>query len=632
MKAMMKKNINKEILFERVYVETPVDTDGDGKYDLIAVYIRRPASTLHGEKVPVIYVANPYMLSCNEDWYIPHNVNQEVKIYPAQSIDEADVLYDFSKEPIYTVAEHRKSRGCAETSPCLEEVELEGINPIYDYFNEKGYACVFCGGLGTRGSEGFTLTGSREEILAFRSVIDWLCGRCRAFTNKTDNIEIKANWCTGKVAMSAKSYLGTMCIGVAATGVEGLETIIPEAGISNWYSYYRYNGLTVPALNWQGDDLDILAKYCFSRAKDPDDYENIKEAYARQLEKLLIDEDRDSGNYNRFWDQRNYLKQIGNFKASVFIIHGLNDWNVKTNQCIPLFQALEKQGVERKLLLHQGEHVYVYNLKDAGVLAMLERWLDHYLKGIDNGAEKEPKVLVESNTDQSRWFTSDTWPPAGWSYADFPLRSTDGQKVSVIVDDLTKTAYDKTSDNQKEWLDQLVLAEDKDASYRCRFFWNPWETAASNQTAVCTDDELRISGTIRVAFDAAIDKKTAILSAMLVDIGTDFRITAEQVPVDTDDTFVFGTETSPSAYKVISRGWLNAQNRTCLWSKEEITAGQIYHYDFDMVPTDHSLKKGHKLALILYGIDAQQTLRPDTVTRIEIPTDSIRVQIPLLRA
>ena len=255
---MKKESVNKEILFERVYVETPVDTDGDGRYDLIAVYIRRPVSTLHGEKVPAIYVANPYMLSCNENWYAPHNVNQEVKVYPAQNIAEEDIRYDFSKEPTFAVTEHRKTSGYAKTSPCTEEVELEGINPIYDHFNARGYGCVFCGGLGTRGSEGFTLSGSREEILAFRSVIDWLCGRCRAFTNKTDNIEIKADWCTGKVAMSAKSYLGTMCIGVAATGVEGLETIIPEAGICNWYDYYRYNGLTVPALDWQGYPCKVL--------------------------------------------------------------------------------------------------------------------------------------------------------------------------------------------------------------------------------------------------------------------------------------------------------------------------------------------------------------------------------------
>ena len=102
---------------------------------------------------------------------------------------------------------------------------------------------MFCGGLGTRGSQGFNCCGSPEETAAFKAVIDWLNGRCRAFTNLTDNIEIRADWCTGKVAMSGKSYLGTMCIAVASTGVEGLETIIPEAAISNWYDYYRCNGV-----------------------------------------------------------------------------------------------------------------------------------------------------------------------------------------------------------------------------------------------------------------------------------------------------------------------------------------------------------------------------------------------------
>ncbi len=37
-------------------------------------------------------------------------------------------------------------------------------------------------------------------------------------------------------------YLGTLSNGLATTGVDGLEVIIAEAGIS-WYNYYRENGL-----------------------------------------------------------------------------------------------------------------------------------------------------------------------------------------------------------------------------------------------------------------------------------------------------------------------------------------------------------------------------------------------------
>ena len=59
-------------IVERVWVETPVDTDGDGMADLIAVYIRRPLACDDGLVVPAIYVADPYMLGCDDDGYAPH--------------------------------------------------------------------------------------------------------------------------------------------------------------------------------------------------------------------------------------------------------------------------------------------------------------------------------------------------------------------------------------------------------------------------------------------------------------------------------------------------------------------------------------------------------------------------------
>lgn len=638
-----------EYIFERVYIETPVDTDGDGKLDLVAAYIRRPVSAGKETPVPAVMVANPYMMTCNEDWYTLYDVNQELKAYPAQNIREEDIRYDSSSPLQYDVRYPRETAGFAETAMIDEVPELDCISELYAYLNEKGYASVFCGGLGTLGSEGYTLTGSHEEIMAFKAVIDWLNGRCRAFTNRTDNIEIKASWCTGKVAMSAKSYLGTMCIGVAATGVEGLETIIPEAAISNWYQYYRTGGLVVPPLEWQGDDVDLLAKYCFSRAKDEADYAGCREGYEQALAEMIAAKDRDSGNYNRFWDERNYLNQMENFKASVFIIHGLNDWNVKTNQCLPFFQALEKQGIERKMILHQGEHIYVYDLEGSGILSMVERWLDHYLRGADNGIEKEPKVLVESNADQLYWMTSDTWPPAGWKYETFPVECTEAgcaaqptaeaAGIYTIVDDLSATVYNKEEDNQKEWRDELVLCEDSAYSNRLRFVWNPF-TGIDAVVATEGTEDLRIAGTVKVAFDASIDRDTAIFSAMLVDLGEDCRITAEELPVEKKDgenkvpvvkgLFRFGQEAVPSAYKVISRGHLNAQNRTCLWNKQRVEPGQFYHYEFEMTPTDYTLKKGHKLVFLLYGIDAEQTLRQDAVTHIAVKSDTINVKVPVV--
>jgi len=613
-----------------VYVETPVDTDKDGMLDLVAVFIRRPASTLEGEKVPAVYVANPYLMTCNEDWYVPHDVDRDLAVYPQQDLPKPEANPNLDAFCCAQVQKPRVTKGYAETSLFEEEVEFECISEINAHFNERGYASVFCGGLGTRFSQGVNMTGCREEILVFRSVIDWLNGRCRAFTNLTDNIEIKADWCTGNVAMSGKSYLGTMCIGVAATGVEGLKTIIPEAGISNWYDYYRCNGLNLPAIGWQGDDLDILAKYCFSRAKDPEDYAGVREVFEENQNRLLEAEDRESANYNEFWDAGNYLKQIDQIKASVFIIHGLNDWNVKTNQCIPLFQALEKQGTARKMLLHQGEHVFVYDLQGSRTVEYMDRWLDYYLKGIDTGILEEPQVLVESNLNQLQWATSDTWPPAGGQTCSFPIEASAYPETMTFVDDISKTVFRKEEDNLSQWRDELVLSEETSYQNRLCFRWDPFADANPAGTLKPEErEELRLCGTFRVSFTAAIDKPTAILSAMLVDLGEDRRITARQ-DKNEDGSFLFGLEEEPSAYKVITRGWMNAQNRSSNWSKEEVCPGEFYEYSFSMIPMDYRLRKGHKLALLIYGTDAEATQRPSVVTSVTVKTASIDTELYVL--
>ncbi len=617
----------RDCIFEKVFIETDVDTDKDGKYDLVMVYIRRPKETLWGMKVPAIYVADPYMMGCNEDWCVPHNVDKNLKIYEKEKISFDEVQFCFDSAKKNQKLKRRIPAGLAEMS-VAEEVPLECISDWYSYFNSRGYASVYCGGLGTKESEGFVNCGSVEEASAFASVIDWLNGRCRAFTNKEDNIEIKADWCTGNVAMSGKSYLGTMCIAVAATGVEGLKTIIPEAAISNWYDYYRYNGLVLPPLGWQGDDLDILAKYCYSRRLDGEDDE-VAKSFERHAEALLEMEDRENGNYNRFWDERNYLNKISEIKASVFIVHGINDWNVKTNQCFQLWRALDESKIPKKMMLHQGEHIYIHDLDTGRFNEIMHLWLDHWLYEIDNNViETVPNVLVQSNLDQSIWYESDSWPIKTSTI--YPLKIDCKGEVEGFTDDLGLTPFKRDRNNLKDWMDDIVLGKEKEEDYCIRYLDVPFEGSR------------RLNGTVTVTFEAAIDQPTAILSAMLVDYGMEKRLSTEQEIVKKEGiTWGFNTPKSDlkrftyeeiaSQYKVISRGWLNAQNRSNIWSKEEIMENRFYEYKIEMIPTDYSIKKGHQLGLILYGIDPEVTLRPFVKTRIKIKTTTISARIPLAK-
>ena len=54
--------------------------------------------------------------------------------------------------------------------------------------------------------------------------------------------------------MIGKSYDGTLANGVAATGVEGLKTIVPVSAISAWYNYSRTGGVRHNT-NYPGNSL-----------------------------------------------------------------------------------------------------------------------------------------------------------------------------------------------------------------------------------------------------------------------------------------------------------------------------------------------------------------------------------------
>ena len=71
-------------------------------------------------------------------------------------------------------------------------------------------------------------SGDYQQVLAYKAVIDWLNGRARAFTSRSRQHTITADWASGKVTTTGLSYLGTMSNALATTGVDGLEMVIAK--------------------------------------------------------------------------------------------------------------------------------------------------------------------------------------------------------------------------------------------------------------------------------------------------------------------------------------------------------------------------------------------------------------------
>ena len=300
---------------EVVWVESPVDTEQKGKNDLIKIQIIRPKST---EKLPVVITASPYHLGINEkaNDLALHEMNVDLEKKDSHKIHVQGKLpqkrpSETKELPIVDKAPYRFTHGWTYS--------------LNDYFLTRGFASIYVAGVGTRGSNGFQTSGDYQQIYSMTAVIDWLNGRTRAYTSRKKTHEIKATWANGKVAMTGKSYLGTMAYGAATTGVDGLEVILAEAGISSWYNYYRENGLVRSPGGFPGEDLDVLAALTYSRNLDGADYLKGNDEYEKRLAEMTTALDRKSGDYNQFWHDRNYLINSDQVRADVLIVHGLQD-------------------------------------------------------------------------------------------------------------------------------------------------------------------------------------------------------------------------------------------------------------------------------------------------------------------
>lgn len=330
---------------ESVFVQSQTDTDGDGVLDLIALTIDRPSTS---SKLPVILKMSPYSQGGNSlDFH-----DTDVDLLPQ---DEALKRSKLSK--------HFQNIG-------LKNKEAH---------QTAGYANVYADSVGTGKSTGCPTVGDMAETLGAKAVIDWLGGRAKGFNASGE--EVKATWSNGQVGMIGVSYNGTLPIMVATTGVEGLKAIIPIAAISNWYDYYRANGLVVNPGGYIGEDADILGQYIVRKNACKDELALITQTMGRE-----------HGDFTPFWQRRDYLQSAKNIKAAVFLAHGQADWNVKQRHAIKLFEALD-ESTPKRLFLHLGGHSYP---SDRGFRNNVDLWFDRYVKGIDNGVDKKLPIRIQT--------------------------------------------------------------------------------------------------------------------------------------------------------------------------------------------------------------------------------------------
>ncbi|MFB6991231.1 Xaa-Pro dipeptidyl-peptidase [Streptomyces sp. NPDC056304] len=563
---------------ESVWVDTGLDGDGDGRSDRVAVDIVRPGEPARqGRKIPVIMDASPYYSCCGR------GNESQLKTYDAHGRPVRFPLY-------------------------------------YDnYFVPRGYAFVAVDLAGTNRSDGCVDVGGRLDVQSAKAVVDWLNGRARGYTTRAGGERATAGWSDGRTGMIGKSYDGTVANGVAATGVDGLRTIVPIGAISSWYDYYFAQGAPL-----YDSGPDWLSGYVES-----------PEARGRcaAVQRRLVDQAPRTGDWTKLWSERDYVKNADKVKASVFAVHGMQDLNVRTKHLGQWWDALADRGVERKIWLSQTGHVDPFDYRRATWVDTLHRWFDHYLLGYDNGIDREPMADIERHPDQ--WSTDKVWPPRTTHRT--TVRPGPGQEPGVGTLALkparpgtTETFTDDPAQSETEWAADLDRTTGAKAGFR---------------TAPLTRD-LRLAGSSTVTVTATPTTSTAHLSAVLVDIGPDtirdYGSSGEGITTLTDRT-CWGASTTgdSSCYKetrartaavdrtVLSRGWADLGTYVSAGHGRPLTPGRAYTITIDLAATDHVVPAGHRLALIVAGTDRDLIDPPDSTPTLTLDLARTSAQLPL---
>jgi X-Pro dipeptidyl-peptidase len=451
------------------------------------------------------------------------------------------------------------------------------------YWMARGFAFAKVATIGTEESTGCPQMLGRDEATAMKAVVEWLTGASGSSARTQDGTPISAeDWSSGKVGMTGVSYDGSLPLLTATTGVAGLDAIAPMAPVSSFYDYYRYaGGVYAPGPGGQGSDLDNFVlglrpagdTTCLSTAED-----------------FLVQEDRTTGDDNDFWEERNLLNYIDDVHTPTLIGQGMSDFNVRVDQSTNWYLALRDRGIPTKLYLHQGEHVDVANVPGSGWQDDLNRWFSQYLYDVPNDVQSGPTARIEREDDT--WYDAPAWPDASAAPVDF--FPTAGGSGTGGVDHIARAGAVETDDYVDDASESLQsLAEAASSGNRALY-----RTAPVQQ-------ELHLSGTPHAEVTLSFDRPAANVSLAITD------------------------ETPDGVVRIITRAWIDPQNRTDDRTTEPVVPGTAYDLSLTFVPTDYRVPAGDSIGLMLASSDSDTSLLPGPGTVLTVDTSASSFELPV---
>jgi hypothetical protein len=448
-------------------------------------------------------------------------------------------------------------------------------------------------------------------------------------------------WCDGSIGTIGSSYVGATQHALAIANPPHLKAMVPRNAMSNFGRYgLRHNGaFELRFFNWvltmgapTGGGSEKAARRA---ATDPAAVPAIMEMsgkvnewvralplragttplkFTPDYEKWLI-EAMGHGEYDDFWKNSgsSVLDHLDTYKdVPVYHVTGWYDsWGTPVaNMNYPALTRTKK-SLQRLIVgpwIHSSERLDYAGeaqfTRDAALdlSGFQVRWFDRWLKGIENGVDKEPpvKIYVMGGGDGhktpegrifvgGRWREEREWPLTRTVYTDFYLRAGGGlSKTAPGNEAPVSFAFDPRNPVPSlggNVSSQGTMGFQGAADQRCRAgFWLCKDTlplSARNDVLVFQTEplaeDLEVTGRLVVKLWASTDGPDTDFTAKLIDVYPPNRDFPGGVDLLVGDSIVRGRFRNGGA------------------KAEMLEPGKPYEFTIEMYPTSLVFQKGHRI-------------------------------------
>jgi putative CocE/NonD family hydrolase len=382
----------------------------------------------------------------------------------------------------------------------------------HPWFAGHGYACVRVDMRGNGDSQG--LMGdeyTQQELQDACDVIQWAC---------------EQSWCSGRAGMMGISWGGFNALQVASLKPPALKAIVTVCSTVDRFAddiHFKGGCLLGENIGWAANMLSYS-----SRPPDPllvgDQW---RELWLSRLENMPFLATTWLGHQERndYWKHGSVCEDYSSIDAAVLSIGGWHDGYRNT-----ISHLVENLDAPVKGIVGPWIHKYPHYAAPAPRIGFLQeslRWWDHWLKGIDTGADKLPGY---------RAYLMDGLPPAPWyderpgrwiAEENWPSKNISQQKFAAMSDGSLKLVKDAAP--ALELTDITINSDANCGSGTGEYFpftFGPElpDDQTSDDTLSCCfntlaqSEDIDIVGAPVVSFTCSVDKPLAHLTFRLCDI------------------------------------------------------------------------------------------------------------------